>query len=130
MGSQRVGNHLGTEQQQDNECIRERGNCHCMMLNKKKKVYFFCIQPGHTHENTKRHTYTHKLIIFFLLRGKKYVYMLYYYYYYFFQIGSFCVSLISSRPIKPSLSPTPTPVAFNGAGWAGRRGWTLPQPKD
>lgn len=82
---------------------------------KKKKVYFFCIQPGHTHENTKRHTHTHELIFF--LRGKKHIYMIYLFI--FSQTGSFCVSLISSRPIQPSLSPTPTPAAFSGAG----RGW-------
>ncbi|KAI4530712.1 hypothetical protein MG293_019601 [Ovis ammon polii] len=30
--------------------------------------------------------------------------------------SSFCVSLISSRPIQPSPSPTSTPASFNGAG--------------
>lgn len=35
------------------------------------------------------------------------------------QTGSFCVCLISSRPIQPSPSPTPTPAAFNAAGRGG-----------
>lgn len=39
------------------------------------------------------------------------------------QTGSFCVSLISSRPIQLPHPPTPTPTAFNG-----RRGRGHPSP--
>ena len=65
MGSQRVGNHLGTEQQQHNECIRERRNCHCMMLNKKKKKSIFSAFSQDTHMKTQKDIHTHISSLFF-----------------------------------------------------------------